>query len=371
MSPPHLTFMQLALDLARQGEGRTRPNPPVGAVVVRQGRVVGRGFHPAAGEPHAEIFALLEAGELAQGADLYVTLEPCSHVGRTGPCCEAVIAAGISRVFIGVSDPNPLVAGRGLERLRSAGILVETGLLADDCRWLIAPFAKHVSCGLPHVTLKAAMTLDGNIATSAGESRWITGPASRERVHRLRHQCDAIMVGIGTVLADNPRLTTRLPEGGGRDPLRVVVDSRLLTPEDAAIVSSAVTIPTIIATTGSSPEGKAQRLRQLGVEVIRIDGPDDAVELTGLMRTLGERGLQRILLEGGGRLNSAAWKAGIVDRVMLFFAPLLLGGRGIGVFAGSGVEFLGDAVRLSPLRMERIGDDTLIEGEVVRTCSPG
>lgn len=370
MTSLHHAFMQQALDLALRGEGRTRPNPPVGAVVVRQGQVVGRGFHPAAGQPHAEIFALREAGEQARGADLYVTLEPCSHVGRTGPCCEAVIAAGIARVFVGVTDPNPLVSGRGLARLQSAGLQVETGLLEDECRWLISPFAKHVRTGLPHVTLKAALTLDGNIATSAGDSRWITGPASRERVHRLRDQCDAILIGIGTVLADNPRLTTRLPEGGGRDPLRVIVDSRLLTPEEAEVIIGAAAVPTLIATTSGAPEGKAQRLRQLGAEVLRIDGADEAVDLNGLMQVLGARGVQRILLEGGGRLNSAAWQAGIVDRIVFFVAPVLLGGRGIGVFAGSGVEFLSDAARLSPVRIERVGDDTMIEGEVIRACSP-
>ncbi|TFH64371.1 MAG: bifunctional diaminohydroxyphosphoribosylaminopyrimidine deaminase/5-amino-6-(5-phosphoribosylamino)uracil reductase RibD, partial [Candidatus Zixiibacteriota bacterium] len=351
------------------GEGLTRPNPPVGAVVVRDGKVVGSGFHPAAGEPHAEIFALRQAGDLARGADLYVTLEPCNHHGRTGPCCEAVIAAGIARVFVGVADPNPIVAGSGLDRLKSASIQVETGLMEEECRWLIAPFAKHVRSGLPHVTLKAAMTLDGNIDTSTGESRWITGSASRERVHRLRNQCDAVMVGIGTVLADNPRLTTRLPVSGGRNALRIIVDSRLLTPEDAEVTRGTGDAPTLIATTMQASEEKSQRLRQLGVEVLRIEGSSDVVDLKVLMRILGQRGLQRILLEGGGILNSAALRAGIVDRVMFFLAPLVLGGRGTGVFFGTGVDFLGDAIRLSPIHLARIGDDIVIEGEVIRSCS--
>jgi diaminohydroxyphosphoribosylaminopyrimidine deaminase/5-amino-6-(5-phosphoribosylamino)uracil reductase len=360
--------MRLALELAAQGEGRTAPNPAVGAVVVRDGMVVGRGFHPKAGEPHAEIFALREAGEAARGADLYVTLEPCCHTGRTGPCTEAILAAGVVRVYIGCTDPNPQVSGRGCEQLRASGVEVVSGVLVDDCRRLIAPFAKHVRTGLPYVTLKAALTLDGNLATSSGNSQWITGPESRERVHRLRDRSDAVMVGIGTVLADNPRLTTRLPQGGGHDPLRIVIDSRLMTPEEALVVTGPSAAGVLIATTADAPEGKARRLRSLGAEVLRVgDGP--SVDLSLLLCDLGARGIQSILLEGGGRLNSAALQAGIVDRCMLFYAPLLLGGRGIGLFAGTGVEFLADAVRLKGLRVEQVGNDVLLEGELP-SCSP-
>lgn len=368
MSMSHESFMRLALEMAAQGEGRTTPNPTVGAVVVRDGKVVGRGFHPRAGEPHAEIFALREAGELARGADLYVTLEPCCHSGRTGPCTEALIAAGVGRVFVGCPDPNPLVAGRGMDALQSAGIKVVSGILVRDCLRIIAPFAKHVLTGLPFVTLKAALTLDGNLATSSGNSQWITGPASRERVHQLRDRSDAVMVGIGTVLADNPRLTTRLSQGGGRDPLRIVIDSRLMTPENALVVTGESEARTLIATTVDAPEGKARRLRELGVEVLRI-GDGAAVDLPQLMSELGRRGIQSILLEGGGRLNSAALQSGIVDRCLLFYAPVLLGGRGIGLFAGSGVEFLADAVRLRDVRVEQIGDDVMLEGDLP-SCSP-
>jgi len=267
--PSSEEYMQRALDLARRAEGRTRPNPAVGAVVVRDGEVVGEGFHPAAGEPHAEIFALREAGDKARGADLYVTLEPCSHQGRTGPCAEAVIAAGIGRVIIGTPDPNPLVSGRGMARMKDAGIPVVCGVLEDECRRLIAPFAKHVVSGLPYLILKSAITLDGFTATASGDSRWITNSASRLHVHRLRNRVDAIMVGIGTVLADNPQLTTRLPEGG-RDPLRIVVDSTLKTPEDAAILTVPSESPVLIVTTAQAPQSRVDALTARGAEILRV-----------------------------------------------------------------------------------------------------
>jgi len=364
-------FMQRALDLARQAEGRTRPNPPVGAVVVRAEAVVGEGFHPRAGDPHAEIIALQAAGPLARGADLYVTLEPCSHTGRTGPCAEAVVAAGIARVFIGSGDPNPLVSGRGIDRLRQAGILVETGILADDCRRLIAPFAKHVTTGLPLVILKSALTLDGRSATVTGDSRWISGPKSREMVHRLRDRVDAIMVGIGTVLKDDPRLTCRLPDGAGRDPLRVIVDSRLEIPEAAAVISPALVQGTVVATTTAAPEEKLRRLQQQGVTILLCDSREGRVDLGDLLRKLGTQGLQSLLVEGGAVLNQALLDAGLVDRVMVFIAPKLLGGDdGKGMFSGPGVRALADAVTVRDVRVSSHGEDILIEGEV-GACLPG
>ncbi|BCR04764.1 riboflavin biosynthesis protein RibD [Desulfuromonas versatilis] len=368
--PSTESFMRLALDLARRGEGRTRPNPAVGALIVRDGQVVGEGFHPQAGQPHAEIFALRQAGDLARGADLYVTLEPCSHHGRTGPCAAAVIAGGLARVFVGTRDPNPLVSGRGIEMLRSAGIEVTTGILESECRRLIAPFAKHVTSGRPYLILKSAMTLDGNTATRSGDSQWISNEQSRLFVHRLRDRVDAIMVGIGTVLRDDPRLTTRLPEGG-RDPLRVVVDGRLRIPEDAAMLRLESAAATLIATTAEAPAEKVARLRAGGADVLVVPGKDGRVGLAELMRELGARGIQSLLLEGGATLNAAALEAGLVDRVMLFVAPKLLGGfGGKGIFAGAGVERLAEARLLEDLRVTRFGDDILVEGEV-RPCSPG
>lgn len=361
--------MSRALDLARLGEGRTRPNPAVGAVIVSDGEVIGEGYHPQAGEPHAEIFALRQAGEKARGAELFVTLEPCSHHGRTGPCAEAVIAAGIRRVCVGAGDPNPQVAGRGIARLRAAGVEVRLGVLEAECRQLIAPFAKHITTGLPFVVLKSATTLDGRTATVTGDSRWITGTESRVWVHQLRDRMDAVMVGIGTLLRDDPLLTTRLPEGG-RDAARIVVDSRLRIPESAAILSVESAAPTIIATTHAAPAEKIARLEARGAQIIVAAAGEEGVDLRDLLRQLGSSGIQSILLEGGNILNASALKAGLIDRFMIFIAPLLLGsGEAPGIFAGPGVERLADALRLSAIRVRRFGDDTLIEGEV-RQCSP-
>ena len=362
-------YMARALDLARRAEGRTRPNPTVGSVIVRDGVIVGEGFHPEAGQPHAEIFALRQAGEKARGADLYVTLEPCSHQGRTGPCVEAVIAAGIGRVFVGTQDPNPLVGGRGVAALDEAGIPVQVGILESECRRLIAPFAKHVSTGLPFVILKSAITLDGKTATSTGDSKWISGPDSREQVHRLRDRVDAVMVGIGTVLDDDPRLTTRLP-GGGRNALRVVVDSRLRIPEEAAVLSVPSEAATLVVTTGAAAPDKVARLREKGAEVLQVAGRNGRVDTAALMSELGSRGIQSVLLEGGSELSSSLLLAGLIDRVMIFVAPVLIGGDdGKGLFAGQGATRIADALRLNDIRVSRFGDDVLIEGEV-GTCSP-
>lgn len=363
------SYMRRALHLARRGEGRTTPNPAVGAVIVRGDRIVGEGFHPRAGEPHAEIFALRQAGELAHGADLYVTLEPCSHQGRTGPCAEAIIVAGLRRVFVGVQDPNPRVSGEGIARLRAAGIEVKTGILAADCRRIIAPFAKHVTTGLPHVTLKSAVTLDGFTATASGESRWISGERSRQHVHRLRDRVDAIMVGIGTVLRDDPQLTTRLP-GGGRDPLRVVVDSRLRLSLQATLVGLDSAAPTLVATTDLAPAEKIRDLAGKGVEVLVLPRDGEQVALHPLLVELGQRNIQSLLLEGGATLNGNMLRGGFVDRVLVFVAPLLLGGGdGKRICAGSGPSRLAEALRLREVRVRRFAGDVLIEGEVEQ-CSP-
>jgi len=362
-------FLQRALDLARCGEGRTSPNPPVGAVVVSGGEIVGEGFHPRAGDPHAEIIALAAAGAAARGADLYVTLEPCSHQGRTGPCADAVIAAGIRRVFVGTLDPNPQVSGRGIARLRDNGVEVVCGLLESPCRWLIAPFARHITTGLPFVTLKAAMTLDGQTATSTGTSQWITGPLSREHVHRLRDRCDAVLTGIGTVLADDARLTTRLSDGG-RDPVRIVVDSKLRIPDDAQILSQCSSAPTVLATTAAASPGRISALRTRGIEVLVCRDEQGRVALTDLMVMLGQRNLQSILLEAGAELNGCALRAGIVSRLAIFVAPKLFGGGdGYPLFGGAGVLTPDAAWQLTDVRTRMFADDILIEGEV-QPCSP-
>ena len=356
-------FMQRAIELARKGLGRTAPNPPVGAVMVRDGEVVGMGFHPAAGQPHAEVFALRDAGGQARGADLYVTLEPCCHHGRTGPCSEALINAGVARVFVGTQDPNPQVAGQGIARLREAGIDVVCDLLKTECQQLIAPFAKHVSCGLPYVVLKSAMTLDGQTATANGDSQWISCAASREIVHQLRNRVDGIMVGSGTVKADDPRLTTRL-DAGGRDPVRIVFDGSLDTSVQATVYSQTSEAKAILVTARDHSEETLQPYRAVGVEIIQVDRSTDGLNLPAALVELGKRDLQYLLLEGGGTLGGAMIRAGLVDRMMIFVAPKLLGGVGHSLLTGEGSATISDACTLMNLRARQIDTDILIEGEV-------
>ncbi len=361
--------MREALRLARQGVGRTAPNPPVGAILVRDGQVIGGGYHPKAGAAHAEIFALRQAGELARGSDLYVTLEPCSHQGRTGPCAQALIEAGVKRVFVGVQDPNPQVAGRGISLLQHAGIEVEVGILDQECRRLIAPFARQIHSGLPYTIYKTAMTLDGKTATASGDSRWISGEGSRLRVHRLRDRVEAIMIGIGTLLNDDSLLNTRLPDANGRDPLRVVVDSRLQIPLDCKLLHQQSNAGTLVATTEAADKQKIVALEKLGVEVLFLPETGGQVTLLPLWQELGRRNVQRLLLEGGATLAGAALQAGLIDQLMVFVAPKLIGGSADhGIFAGAGCLELLNAVPINDMRFEQVGEDLLICGEVER-CS--
>ncbi len=365
----HTEYMRLALEQARQGVGRTSPNPPVGAVIVKDGQVVGQGFHPRAGDPHAEVFALRDAGDQASGAAVYVTLEPCSHYGKTPPCADALIAAGVREVFVGTVDPNPLVAGRGIARLKAAGVRVEVGVLEPECRRLIAPFAKLLHRGLPFTIYKAAMTLDGATATSLGDSRWVSSPESREHVHQLRHRVEAIMVGINTVLNDDPMLNTRLQDGAGEDPLRVVVDSHLRMPVGSKMLHMTSDSGTIVATASTDRE-KRKALEARGAEVLVLAGREGQVDLRLLWRELGRRNVQRLLLEGGATLATAALDAGLVDQLMLYVAPKILAGRSInGIFAGPGRDRMADALELSDLRYRQIGPDLLITGDL-QSCLP-
>ena len=353
-------FMRAALSLARRGVGRTAPNPPVGAVVVKAGVIIGRGYHRAAGLPHAEVEALAEAGRTATGADLYVTLEPCAHHGRTPPCTEAIVRAGIRRVVYAVGDPDPKVAGRGDAQLRDAGVTVERGLLAARAEELYEAYFKHRLTGTPFGVLKLACTLDGKVATAAGESRWITGEGARRHVHRLRNENDAVMVGVGTVLADDPQLTTRLR--GGRDALRVIVDSRGRTPPVARAVAQGSRAGCLIATTDAAPPGKLDALRAAGAEVVTLPARDGRVDLAALWDMLGQRGLLSVLVEGGPELAAGAMEAGVVDKLLLFVAPRIIGGNEArAVFGGRGVERLADARRLDIRRLRRFGPDLLIE----------
>ena len=356
-------FMRRALDLAMRGVGRTAPNPPVGAVLVHKGKIVGEGFHPAAGQPHAEIFALRAAGELARGADLYVTLEPCCHQGRTGPCTEALIEAGVARVFVGTRDPNPRVAGQGMAQLSDGRIEVFYGIVEADCLKLIAPFAKHVTSGLPYVVFKAAMTLDGQTATACGDSRWISCPASRELVHQLRNQVDGIVVGSGTVTTDDPQLTTRLA-GGGRDPVRIVFDGRLETAAQARVYSERSEARAILVTASDHSAADLQPYRAAGADIIQVSRSADGLDLPAALTELGKRDLQHLLLEGGSVLGGAMLRAGLVDRLMIFVAPKLLGGVGRSLLAGEGVAGMGDALKVLNLSARQVGTDILLEGEV-------
>jgi diaminohydroxyphosphoribosylaminopyrimidine deaminase/5-amino-6-(5-phosphoribosylamino)uracil reductase len=352
--------MTAALALARRGLGNVWPNPAVGCVIVNEGQVVGRGWTQPGGRPHAETEALARAGDAARGATAYVTLEPCCHWGRTPPCIEALIASGVSRVVAAVEDPDPRVAGGGLARLREAGISVETGLCAGEAEEINAGFFRRVRIGRPLVTLKLATSLDGRIATASGESRWITGPAARQRTHLLRATHDAILVGTATVLADDPLLTCRLPGLERRSPVRVALDRNLVIPPSARLVAEAGEVPTwFITATGSEPE-RREALRCAGVEI--IDAALDAagrIDLGDALLRLGERGLTRLLVEGGGRLAAALLRARLVDRLVWLHAPLLLGGDGVPAVAALGLGALAEAPGFAPVSSERVGADLL------------
>jgi len=355
----HEKYMRRALVLARKGAGKTGPNPAVGCVIVRDGVIVGEGWHKRAGTPHAEVHALARAGTRAKNADVYVTLEPFAHFGKTPPCADALIAAGVARVFAGMVDPNPRVSGKGLEKLRAAGIDATAGILEDACRLVNEPFIKHVTTGLPFVILKSALTLDGKTATAAGDARWITNERSRRYVHKLRSRVDAIMVGVGTVIADDPLLTSRIP--GGKDPLRVVVDSGLRIPLQARMLHQESGAKTLVATVSDDATGIA-RLRETGADVVICKEKSGRVDLHDLMARLGAMHLQSVLLEGGSTLAGEALRQGVIDKVMLFYAPKLVGGDGPGLFAGKGVARMEDAIRLRDITYTRFGEDLMIQG---------
>lgn len=361
-SPDDELFMRRALSLAAKGCGRTSPNPMVGAVVVRDGYIISEGYHARAGEPHAEVMALESAAGATNGTDLYVTLEPCCHHGRTPPCTDRIIQAGIRRVIIPILDPNPLVSGRGAQTLRAAGIIVERGLLTEEAASLNEAFAKFIKCRIPFVLLKAAISLDGKIATRIGDARWISGERSREHVHAMRDQVDAIIVGIGTVRRDNPRLTTRLQEGG-RDPIRVIVDGFGTLPLDAQVFQAGAASRPWIAVASDAPAERIETLLRHGLTVLEAGGSHGRVRLAHLLKLLGEREVTSVMIEGGEGIFTSAIEEEIVDKFLLFVAPLLVGGKTApSLFGGAGVEEISQAFRLHRLRIEQLGDDLLIEG---------
>lgn len=417
-------YMQLALQYASFGKGRTSPNPLVGAVIVKDGRIVGTGWHRKAGTPHAEIHALNMAGDLAKGATIYVTLEPCAHEGRTGPCAEALVKAGIARAVVAAIDPNPEVSGKGIDILKKAGIDITVGVCENEAKRLMEVFLKWTATGRPFTVWKTAMSLDGKIATSGGESQWITGDEARAFGHGLRDEYDAVMTGIGTVLADDPSLTTRLNEGvqkplaegrwvaaaladknitpTGHSPVRIVVDSLARTPLDSKVVTDGKAA-TIVAVSPKAPAQRIAALRQAGVEVLMVpqdsrnsknpkasevsgsaESPESPevsgaaeiseetagrVNLTRLMEMLGDksRGITSVLVEGGGTLAFSLLKAGLIDKVHAFVSPMLLGGQEAkGALGGTGFSYLAEAPRLKDVTTEFLGRDIHITGYISR-----
>ena len=375
-------YMELALSLAERGAGRVSPNPMVGAVIVKNGRIIGEGWHARYGGLHAERNALADCekrGENPKGATIYVTLEPCCHHGKTPPCTDALIAAGIARVVIGSEDPNPLVAGKGIRQLREAGIEVSSGVLKEACDRLNRVFFHYITHHTPYVVMKYAMTMDGKIAAYTGNSRWITGEAARQNVHRDRNRYTAIMAGIGTVLADDPLLTCRIPEG--KNPTRIIADTHLQIPLDAQIVKTAREVPTILAVgirdtsapdSQAETDSKAAALQEAGCQILFIPTDEDGhLHLPSLMEKLGSMGIDSILLEGGSRLNWSAPSAGQVHLLQAYLAPKLLGGDAArGPIGGIGYPNPEDCVRLSAPTIRRFGEDILLESEVISPCLP-
>ncbi|MDW7651911.1 MAG: bifunctional diaminohydroxyphosphoribosylaminopyrimidine deaminase/5-amino-6-(5-phosphoribosylamino)uracil reductase RibD [Bacillota bacterium] len=357
-------YMWHALDLAAQGTGETSPNPMVGAVLVKDGEIVGTGYHQKAGGPHAEIIAIEAAGEESRGATLYVTLEPCSHTGKTPPCTDRIIDAGVRKVVAAMQDPNPLVNGRGLNILKQAGIKVKTGVLQDKAERLNEAFIRYITQKRPFVSMKAAMTMDGKIATRTKASRWISGERSREFGHRLRNENDAIMVGIGTLLADNPSLTTRLPEGG-KNPLRIVVDSKAKTTLDMKVVTEKPET-TLIFTTDTAPQENVAALREKGVDVVQLPADlNGRVPLDLLMDELGNRQITSVLVEGGSMLNYSLLASGLVQKVYFFVAPLIFGGdQAPSPVGGIGVATVEEAWHVSDLEISHYDTDLLVTGYI-------
>jgi len=353
-------WMKRALHLAEKGRGRTSPNPMVGAVLVKDGKVVGEGYHIKAGADHAEITALRQAGEEARGATLYLNLEPCTHYGKTPPCAPAVIQAEVKRVVIGMEDPNPLVRGRGVESLKGAGIDVDVGILEKECRGLNEAFCKYIMKKEPFVILKVAASLDGRIAVRDGDSKWISGELSRRFVHRMRDQTDGVVVGIGTVLRDDPILTARIKKG--RDPYRIILDSRLRIPEEAKVIENSPS-KAIIVTTELAARDRVQKLEKKGIRILIVDSKEGRVDLKACLSKLGEMGMMSLLVEGGSRINGAFLDEGLIDKIFLFFSPKLIGdGEAPGIFGGVGKRALKEAFPLNRVRVKRIGEDILVEG---------
>jgi len=358
-------YMQMAFELAKKGAGRVNPNPLVGAVIVKNGKVIGEGFHEYYGGPHAEVNAFCSAKESVEGAAMYVTLEPCSHYGKTPPCAEAIVKNKIAKVVIGMLDPNPLVSGKGVKLLEENGIEVEYGYLCEELNQMNRVFLKYIQTKTPYVVMKTAMTLDGKIASKTGDSRWVSNEKSRTRVHHLRNELAGIMVGVDTVIADDPILTTRLESGVGRNPVRIVVDSSARIPLESKIVNTANQAKTIVAVTEKADSIKIAQIQQLGNAVLIVKSRNGRVDLADLMVKLGKAGIDGILLEGGATLNFAALEAGIVDEGMFFIAPKIIGGaKAKTPVGGSGIEKMKDAIELDEVKINQFGNDLMLTGKI-------
>jgi len=359
------TYMRIALREAKKGLGRTAPNPCVGAVIVKDDRVIAKGYHKKAGTPHAEIHALRAAGPEAAGATMYVTLEPCNHTGKTPPCSHAVAAAGITRVVVGMEDPNPLVDGTGVTYLRARNIEVVTGVLEKECRTINRPFIKYITTGLPWIVMKAGISLDGKLNYHKGESGWITGPESVQKVHRLRDTHDAIMVGCRTAAIDNPSLTTRLRRGKGRDPIRVVLDSDLTLSPTARLLTVDSPSPAWVFCGENVAGSRIHRLEAVGARIFPVRRSEDGLALQQVFRCLAENGVTSVLVEGGAALHGSILRKRLYDYASLFLAPLFAGEEGISLISGCHAASRRDAVSLAGITYARLGDDMMISGEMV------
>lgn len=358
-----IQYMRRALELAKRGIGFVNPNPLVGAVLVKDGQILGEGYHQRYGGPHAEVNAVVSATESLEGATAYVTLEPCSHHGQTPPCADLLIEHKLSRVVIGNLDPNPLVAGRGVKRLRDAGIQVVTGVLEEECRAINPVFFHYITHQTPYVVWKTAMSLDGKIATALGESKWITSEEARQDSHWLRHWLRGILVGVNTVVQDDPQLTCRLEHGS--NPVRIVVDSRLRIPLTAQVLQNQQENQTVVATTQQAPLEKRKTLEQLGAKVLMCDTKEGRVDMASLMRRLGEAKIDSLLVEGGAELSGSVFREGLVHRAVVYLAPKILGGAGAKTpVGGKGMEHLQDAVQLENWKTEAIGPDLKLTADV-------
>ncbi|MBT3310744.1 MAG: bifunctional diaminohydroxyphosphoribosylaminopyrimidine deaminase/5-amino-6-(5-phosphoribosylamino)uracil reductase RibD [Desulfobacterales bacterium] len=356
-------FMKTALAYAERGRGYTSPNPMVGAVVVKNHKIVGTGWHRNAGGPHAEVNAINDAGDQVKGSTIYVTLEPCNHTGRTPPCTEKIIDSGIRHVVVAMEDPNPDVKGGGIKRLKEHGITVTSGICEDEAKKLNEIFVKYIRTKKPFVVLKCASTLDGRIATRTGDSKWITGVESRRYAHEIRHLVDGIMVGIDTVKQDNPSLTTRLDGKEGLDPARIILDTRLSIHEDAGILHLDSKSETLIITGLNISNDKKALIERNGIKVIKVPEKEGRIDLKALMDILGDMGITSLLIEGGSRVINSALSAGIVDKIFFFYAPKILGGdNGVPVCRGEGPDLMSESIQVKDIEVKRFGEDVLIEG---------